>query len=531
MPGPAPLSARLKNVKLRDQKTQLGLASAVAAIVLILAFLSLPGSGNKTSATTANSAGNTSQISNGGTQANKPVATAGGTLGKSNGSVSAPGNVSSLSPSAIAKLPPLTATTIKIGFTYLEDPNTANCAAGFCAIGNVDQKRAEDAMVKLINANPPGGRKVIPVYYHQNTSQVESKGAQQIEQEACSYFTKDNPVFMVFDGALIGSTDTFHSCATKAHIPEIGIAQADTSQTFQQFPYFVAPSSAAFDRIARVEVDQLYKQGYFAGFKNNVPPEMPQKPVNGKPLIGLIRYDTQNHNIAAAAMKAELAKYGLSLCSGCEWQITYSATDPAQELGGESTQMNEDIAAAKAKGVTHMLFLGSTAGVRITLFFVEGAEKQDYRPRLGFNPQDAPTAVRDLQASQNDAYQQYIDSILVDDSPGEFGTVTDAYNTCKKIFEAAGETFTGSQAANKEAQIPDYCDGAWYYIAAMKAVSGTLTPDSFMGGVANMKSVPSAGVYLMQTKSDRHDGSGAVRDGPWADSCKCFKPDTPAIPV
>jgi hypothetical protein len=338
-------------------------------------------------------------------------------------------------------------------------------------------------------------------------------------------------VFLVVDGALIGSTDTFHSCATTHHIPEIGGSIAEVEQTFKQFPYLVSPEGLAFDRMARNEIDQLSSQHYFSGFKDNAPPYMPQKPVNGKPLIGLIRYDTQGHNIAAAAMKAELAKYHLSLCSGCEWQIAYSATNPAQELGGESTQMNEYVAQAKAKGVTHMLFLGSVAGVRITIFFVEAAEKQDYRPRLGFNPQDAPTAVSTFAPAQQDAYQQFKDSILMDDSPSEFNQTTAAFTTCKNIFEKAGETFTGSQASNKENQIPEYCDDAWYYIASMKAVRGMLTAGSYMQGVANMVPVPSAGVYLMQTKVGRHDGSGAVRDGPWSDGCKCFTPDTPVIAV
>ena len=524
----------MKSFTLADRKTQLVLASIASVLIVILALVALPGSNNKkTGLTTANGSDNASSLSSGAGPLSgaSSSSSAGGSVSTSSGSISTAGVGTGLPPGTnIAKLPPLTATTIKIGMTYIDDPGTANAAAGFGAVGQIDQKRGWDAMVKMINQNPPLGRKVIPVYYHQTTNEVQSKGSQQIEQEACSYFTKDNPVYMVWDGFLIGGADTFHSCATQHHIPELGGSVAETSKTFQQFPYLVDPDGYAFDRMAANEVDQLYAQHFFSGFKNNVPPYTPQKPVDGKPKIGLIRYDTPGHNAAAAVMKAHLAQHGLSLCSGCEFLINYSPTDESKQLD-DATEVNTAIANAKAKGVTHMMFLGTTAGVRITLFYVDGAEKQQYRPRLGFNPQDAPTAVRDFQATTQDSYNQYVDSVFVADSPAEFDQHTDAWNTCKKLLEQAGETFTGSQASNKEGQMSVVCDPAWYYQATMKELTGSLTPASWMTAVGNMKGAPSAQVYLAQTRADRHDASGAVRDGDWYDSCKCFKPVTPIVPV
>jgi hypothetical protein len=65
----------------------------------------------------------------------------------------------------------------------------------------------------------------------------------------------------------------------------------------------------------------------------------------------------------------------------------------------------------------------------------------------------------------------------------------------------------------------------------MKAAGESLSLESWMNGVATMTPVPSASVYLMQTKADRHDGSGAIRVGEWFDNCDCFKPTTGVIPV
>lgn len=523
MPGPEPFSEKLKRFNLRDRKTQLGLASAVSALIVILAIIALPG-GNKKAALTNSGSNDASTLSsdNGATGPSASAASGGaGPLGGSSASVSAPGGGSSLTPSAIKKLPPLTANTIKIGMTYLSDPGTANAAAGFGGIGQVDQRRGFDMIVKQINKNPPMGRTVIPVYYSQSTAQVESKGAERIDQEACDKYTKDSPVFMVFDGFLVGSTPTFHSCMTKAHIPEIGGTVAPTRDTFKTYPYLVDDTGTAFDRMAEFEVDQLFAANYFSQFKSVPAGYTPLKPANGKPNIGLIRYDTPGHNAAAAAMKARLATHGLSLCSGCEWKVSYSADNPQAQLD-DATEVNAAIQAAKAKNVTHMLFLGSTAGCRITLFFADGAEQQKYRPRLGFNPQDCPQVVADQFGSST--YPQFEDSIYVTDNPNDFAQQTAANKTCIKMWEDAGEDFSGNSGTNKKAQAPIWCDLMWYYQAAMGKAVNPLTTSSWMKGVESVPPVQSASVYLMQTKPGRHDGSGAVRRGLWYTDCNCYKP-------
>jgi hypothetical protein len=198
----------------------------------------------------------------------------------------------------------------------------------------------------------------------------------------------------------------------------------------------------------------------------------------------------------------------------------------------DATEVNAAIQNCKGRpggACTHMLFLGSTNGVRITIFFMDGAEKQAYRPRLGFNPLDAPTAAYDFLGPS--ANPQMVDSMLVADSPEAFNIDTDAFKRCKKIFEDAGETFSGDEAANKEDQIPFYCDTAWYYRAAMLKAGPQVSAGSWLKGIESVDPVPSASVYRMQTKPGRHDGSSAIRVGAWDESCDCYKPRTGIIPV
>jgi hypothetical protein len=534
VPGDAGLSEfshRVKNswssLDVRDRSTQLTLAGTAAAIVLVVGLIAWSTGGAGSSGSRA--AGSVSEratkiasdLEKGGVESSGPLS---GTAAKGAGG----GNLSSGGASrAAASLPPVTATTIKVGISYLEDAGSAEAAAGFSNVGQIDERRGWDAMIKEINRNPPYGRKVVPVYFSFTTDEVESKGGERLEQEACAHFTQDNKVFMVWDGRVGG--DILSKCLTKAGVAEIGGGGGSSwSQTYRDYPYLVSPTGVAMDRLASFEIDRLYAAGYFSKFKDNDAPYTPQKPLDGKPRIGLIRYDQPSYKAGAAAMKKRLAAHGLSLCDGCEFEVAYSS-DNVAEILDDSAEVNAAIQNFKSKGVTHVLFLGTTAGVRITLFFVDGAEKQQYRPRLGLNPNDAPTAVRDFLGPAS--YPQFRQSVLVADGPVEFDVRTDAFKECKAIFERAGESFEGDQGANKEDQIPAYCDTAWYFGSAIRSAGRSLSLSAWMNAVHRMQPVPSASVYLMQTKAGRHDGSGAIRVGAWFDDCNCFKPTTGVISI
>ncbi len=509
-------------------------AITAASIVIILALIAFAFSSNTDDTTQATSAttGAGSDIGDlpltpgeaGATASAKPGTSA---TVRGPGGASAPGDIG-VSPDEV---PPrdvaITSEVVKIGMFYLEDPGAANAAAGFGGVGEVDQKRAWDAMVKEINKNPPFGRKIVPVYYSVTTDEFTSRGAERVWQEACAKWTQDNKVFMVW-----ASDDALNPCLSKAGVAQIGLSGGFSwSKTYKDFPLLAEPMDSAIDRLAEFEVDQLVKQNFFKEFKENSPPYTPQKPVDGKARIGLIRYDQPSYDAAAASMKKALAKHGLSLCDGCEFRIAYSS-DNIPEMLDDATEVNSAIQNCKSRPdgpCTHMLFLGSTNGVRITIFFLDGAEKQAYRPRLCFNPLDAPTAAYDFLGPS--ANPQMVDSMLVADSPEEFNVKTDAFKSCKKIFEDAGETFSGDEAANKEDQIPFYCDTAWYYRAAMLEAGPQLSTNSWLTGVESVDPVPSASVYRMQTKPGRHDGSSAIRVGAWFEGCDCYKPKTGIIPV
>jgi hypothetical protein len=423
--------------------------------------------------------------------------------------------------------PPITATHIKVGIPYFTDAGRSNAAAGFTGVGQVDQRRGWEAVIADINREPEFGRKVAPVWFATSEQELTSQGIERIEQQACEHWTKDNPVFLVWDGIL--GLDTLQSCLTKAKVPEVGSSSGLAwSQTYKKYPYVVDPTGMALDRLAKIEVDQLHAKGFFSKFKNNSAPYTPLKPADGKPRIGLIRYDTPSHKAAAVSMKQALRAKGLALCSGCEFEVSFSADNIPEQLD-DATEVNAAIQSFKARGVTHVLFLGSTSGVRITIFFVDGAEKQQYRPRLGFNQQDAPDAAADFHGSSS--HPQFRQSVLVTSGPGNFDELTDAFKRCKKVFEDAGETFQGDEASAKEGQIPVYCDAAWYTKEVLRAAGPSISLEAWLNGVASVNPLESAGTFVMRTTKTRKDGASGIRLGEWFDSCDCFKPTSDVIPV
>lgn len=432
---------------------------------------------------------------------------------------------------------PISETQIAVGMIYVTNPGTFNSAAGFTGIGQVNQKRALELMVKEVNKNAPFGRRVVPVFYSTSEENAVSKG-ETLWEEACAHWTKDNKIFL----AWASGTDTLKACLTKNRVAQIGQGTGFSyDKTFKDYPWYIEHNASALDRMAQFEVDQLHERGYFSKCKTTSKTELAC--VDGQPRIALIRYDLPSYKAGAAKMKSALASHGLSLCNGCEFEMTLGATADVQAQLDDATEIQNAIASCKsphtAPGAspgpcTHLLFLGSNAGCRQQAFYMQPAEQQQFRPRIGLNSLDCGGAFWDRNGHPEYRDNQYKESILVGHIPGSlFDIEPPAFAECKKIFTDGGETFGGSDdtANNKEGQIDGYCDTAWYHIAAFNTVGKTVTLDTFLNGVANTGLVKSAGTFLMRTTATRHDGASAIRIGEYDLGCRCHKPVTGDIPV
>jgi hypothetical protein len=417
---------------------------------------------------------------------------------------------------------------VKVGFVYIEDPGTANAAAGFVGIGQVNQRRAYDIMIADLNKTGVAGRKVVPVYKTYTTEEAQAKGPDVVNQELCAYFGKEKPVFAAF----IGGEDNLRQCFTKAKIPQISSGSGlSYSKTFKDYPYLVETSVPALDRMSAFYIDNLANRNFFKEFKADV--GSPPHPTN-QPQIALLRYDEVEYREGANAVKKELASRGLSLCQGCEFAITRGET--TEDALGESNQIKVAVDACKDR-CTHILILDSLAGVRLTIFWIQQAENQVYRPRLGITSLSAPALVANLLGQP--AKNQFRMGQLVGWFPfADVELETEEHQRCKKLFTDGGETFfpndPGDPTKNKEAQADSYCDEAWYFRAAGNKGGFTQGAESWLNGVNNVGRVPLAGTFIAETRADRHDGVGGIRVGEYQDApnCNaCFRYVTPVIPV
>jgi len=437
---------------------------------------------------------------------------------------------------------PISDTEMAVGVFVVTNPGNANNAAGFGGIGQVDQKRAWETMAAEVNKNPPFGRKVKLVPYSTTEEDALSKG-EALWDEMCAHWTQDNKVFLVWTTG----PDPLRSCLTKAKVAQVGTGTGDSfAKTYKDYPWYVEHNSAALDRMATFVVDHLWEQGYFQSCRPDSKQEL--SCVDGKPRIALLRYQYPSYRAAAAALKNALAKYGLALCDGCEFEATHSGTNLAEQLD-DATEAQSAVLSCKSTHTatnsvpgtppgpcTHVLFLSSQSGCRLSTFYAQAAEDQDFHPRLGLNSLDCPgfmSSYWTLNTGRDKYYNQFPASILVSNDPGDFDIRTSAFAECKAIFQKAGETFggEGDEANSKEGVIPNYCDTAWYHLAAFNAAGKNLNLDAWLNGVANTGLIKSAGTYLMRTTATRHDGAGAIRNGGWDAGAKLFKPLTGDIPV
>ena len=136
-------------------------------------------------------------------------------------------------------------------------------------------------------------------------------------------------------------------------------------------------------------------------------------------------------------MKKALAAHGLALCSGCEFEVGYSATNVPQQLD-DATEINAAIQNCKSRPggpCTHMLFLGSAAQ-RIPIFFMDGAERQAYRPLLGFSPIDEWTFIRNFLGPTTDP--QFSQSKVVTWRPTDLGGTRRCVRALQEDLRSSG---------------------------------------------------------------------------------------------
>ena len=418
---------------------------------------------------------------------------------------SAPATSSGASPSGPSPSPPpapgVTATTITVGFVVAS--GDANAELGAKDITTGDEGHQALLIVREINANGGiDGRKLVPIFHGFDPTSKEP--ASQQDQEACTDFTQDRPVFAAFPG---NASDEFKQCMQDAGAITIAEnLEVDGQATFDKFPTYIEPAGINLDRIAAAEIPALKSQGYFGS----------------NPTIGIVTLDDPAFAEATDNVLVPAIQDAGFQVSPADIARVHRAQTNA-EVAETSAAISAAVLKFKANGVDHVIFL--EAGGLVPFFFLPAAEKQKYRPTYAFTTNDGPQA---LLTGGNIPKAQVIGAKGVGWQPAidyTFGTGPSQTNQqaqrCISLMKAGGEKATDGNAYTVELLT---CDQVWFLQAALQSAGTDLNRDTFLQGVAALGTSYDSALALGTNFSDtQHDGVSKVADYGWVDSCSCFQ--------
>ncbi len=429
---------------------------------------------------------------------------AGGTSGGSAGGYS--GSTGTSGAAAGATGQGVTANTISIGLLVARDVSAGNAALGVEEATGIDQRRAWEALIADVNKRGGfAGHKVKPVFHEY--SATSEKTLDQNASEACSTWTEDNKVF-----AGIGNleTENFQACMKKggaALINQTTIRVFYDDRIFPKYPTFVAPMSIDISTQSKALVNGLAQQKYF-----------------GKNMkLGLVTFDDPNFAYATEhSLKPALRRHGIKLTDIARVHM------PANDTELQQTSSDTQNAALKFKseGITHVML--HDLGAAIAIFFMQHAEKQQYRPRYGLTSQSGGTILAStMPESDSDAQlrgARGIGWVPMADLSAQEDPNSKAPKNRQRCIALMRKNGVGMSSRNAEGTAVQLCDGFWFLEAAIEAGGETINLDSLIGGVDRLGSGGfSPGMtFLTRVSAEVRDGGGAVANVSYDPDCNCF---------
>ncbi len=419
--------------------------------------------------------------------------------------------------------PGVTATEIFVGTPYAKNADQTNAAAGAGGITHGDEKAITQIVIDDINAHGGvAGRKLVAVPHALDPTSAESTDSQYAA--ACQDFTVDHKVFAAFGPGPV----SYVECLRKA-----GVAFIDAdlplfdSQLLAQYPNTFELGYPNLDRAAALLPTALNAQNYFTPWDNTN--GAPAAAGAGKPVVGIITFGSpysQFQRIATDVLKPALERMGL--------QVVPVETVPPAVSQSDIAPFSAAVSSAelkfKSEGVTHVLPVDHNAA--LTLFFMNAAGGQHYRPRYGGNTGNAFQTLVDSGAIQdagqfNGAVGYSWNPILdlaAADNKDDGPYSNDLRRACFNLMQAHGQN---APDANARAIQLLSCDGLRFLQQmANSAASGgaPLTLASFTGAVERSGSAFQSNAHFgMNFGPGRHDGPSAVYYEQYTDACKCIR--------
>lgn len=459
----------------------------------------LDGTGTTTS-TGSGSAAGTSGSASGQTGGSAPGVGGQGATGPG-----APGAPVTTGRTAVGTAPGVSATTIKFGVVYSTDTGEANSAIGAEQLDQGDARQYYDALVRSVNkAGGVAGRKLAPSYVEKRTTSSETAAAR--DQAACERWTKDDKVFVIFEGV----SEILKACAEKAGMLNLhsgGGSSNSIATTFARYPHYVEVSSIAVDRAARVTVDGLARSDYFGG----------------KPVVGVVTWDDPNYRYAVEkSLVPAVRALGLDIKAPAYVTVPQSMAG----LSDSGASANSAVLRMRSEGVTHMLVIDGPAGVfagtGLTLLWLKSAGSQSYYPRYGFNDNNSPQSGIDAGLwTADDMRGARVVTWGNSDDTSDKGIAPNAKRKeCLDLMAREGIEIANANARYAALRA---CDYIWFLRSVLGSDARSVTRGAFVDAVGRLgTSYRSPQVFGTRFSSTQRDGIAKVRRMKLDDGCDCF---------
>lgn len=408
--------------------------------------------------------------------------------------------------------PGVSASTIKIGVSYADDTEEANAAIGATSgASQINQRRAWEAMVKYINSHGgAAGRKLQPVFHR--LSATSSEPYDQQDQETCAHWTQDDPVF-VGDGAF--KTENGIACFQKNGLVTITTngLRYKSNAFFERYPTYLEFDGVDNDSIARMYADNMKRLGFF----------------NKDYKLGILSWsDPEYANPTKNTLVPRLRQLGIKVSD-----VTYITTpDSGGEVAGPIAQAGNTAVRYKNDGITHVMFMD--LGGNLAFFFMQAAERQQYRPRYGMHSGSGNTAIANVfrgSSGAEDARRQLENAVAIGWVPTIDVNAEDipswAQSPARKVcFRQMREGGVEMEDSNARALAQAVCDAAWTIQASLDAISGdVINQETWYEGLARMEAqnVVLTGGSGFKITPSRRDGVEYAARLRFRSGCVCFK--------
>jgi ABC-type branched-subunit amino acid transport system substrate-binding protein len=413
------------------------------------------------------------------------------------GSSGSTGASTASGPGAVRATQGVTATTVTIGVVVLKNGDKYANSFGF-AISYGDAEREFKALVDDVNARGGvAGRRVTTViaYYDVGGAAIDKEA---LQASLCSQFTQDHKVFAVL--MPYNPLQSFVDCLAKHKTLLLNgsAASTDDLRLRQVAGWLYQPSIPSYSGYPRQLVRALSAHGFFTG---------------PTPKAGILVLDLPDMVRAAERdMKPAIEAAGVKVA-----EVTRIST---------STSANSDISGAvlkyRSEGITHVFFVQAAGG--LPLYFMQGAEQQQYFPRYGLSTFEAPGYFLEgnVPASQLRNARGIGWAPFFDVKPTQLAT-RPAERRCFDIISRAGET-NANRGSNLSAT--PVCDLVWVFAAAAAAAGNQLDVSTWRRGLVSLGKGYESPVALSSDFSrGRPYANSGYRSLAFNTECSCFRYD------